>query len=129
MSRRTINNRERMDRSREIALSQVIQNTPNTVSVYMLSHREKNVLRWYGLFYSLFLPVIAIVAGIVIWHPIGWLWSVVAAGVVYVVGMLAVVKLTRTVRSSTSEEDAIALQDRVLGLNKEPPKNWYIWPF
>jgi low affinity Fe/Cu permease len=95
----------------------------------MFSQREKNVARVHGSFYVLLLAVIAIVAGIVIWHPMGRLRSLIAAAVVYVIGVLAVVKLTRLLMGPIFEEDAIALHDRILGLNKEPPKNWFIWPF
>ncbi len=95
----------------------------------MLSQREKNVLRVYALFFSIFLPVTAIVAVFAIWHPIGWVWSLSVATAVYIAGIRIAVKLARRFWSPAFEEDAIALQDKLMGSNREPPKTWFMGPF
>ncbi len=95
----------------------------------MLSQRDKDVCRVYGWGFVLFLVLVVVAAGIVMWHPVGWLWSLIAAALLYVFGMVAVVKVIRRLRRSTMEEGhAIELEDKVLGLKKEPPKNWYFLP-
>jgi uncharacterized membrane protein YqjE len=90
----------------------------------MLSQTGKTEIR-ISVFFSLLLLLIALVVGIVVWHPLGWVSSIAVAVVLYVMGILVVV---RRLRHRISEADMIATLDNLYEADKEPPKNWYFLP-
>ena len=94
----------------------------------MLSRPAKALIRMYGVILFLLLALVSLVGAIIFWHPLGWIASIALAASVYVVFGYGMVKLGRRFRPTVSEEDEIALQDRILGLDKEPPKDWFISP-
>jgi len=42
--------------------------------------------------------------------------------------LIVVMRPASLLRRSLSEEDRIAMQDSLYGVDKEPPKNWYFLP-
>lgn len=76
-------------------------------------------------FFALLLLLIALVGGLVFWHPMGWVCSLVVAVVLYATGILVIAK---RLRRSVSEKEAIAGMDNLFQAEKEPPKNWYFLP-
>ena len=86
--------------------------------------RRKRIVRVYALSFAILFSVVAVTTGFVFWHPMGWIGSAIVALVFYVAACRHIRRLLRAV----SEEDAIALQDSILGMDKEPPKNWYFLP-
>jgi hypothetical protein len=51
-----------------------------------------------------------------------------AAAVVYVACIAVAARLARHLARNVAEEDIIALQDKALGLDKKPSKDWYFFP-
>ena len=93
----------------------------------MLTVREKTILRGNVALFIGFIVVFALAAAILAWNPFGWRWSMAIAGCLYVFGSIAAGALVARSRKGISEEEMIKLEDKLMGLDKEP-KNWWFMP-
>ena len=95
----------------------------------MLADGEKQIVRARLLSFALVLAVCAALAVMLMfWHPLGWFWRLVIGAVVLASFVFVEMKVGKRLRHTVSEEDEIRFDDKVLGLDKEPPKNWYFFP-
>jgi hypothetical protein len=71
--------------------------------------------------------LLAVFAAIFFFH-IRWYWHAAICGGLYGLYIFLQMKVSKLLMRSVSEEEYIDFFDKLLGMDKEPSKDWYFFP-